>query len=56
MLAMKGELAMKQALAMKGLDKEIWVALVGLRSERERVVLLRSMYNLIFNFPMELST
>jgi hypothetical protein len=27
---MKGELAMKQALAMKGLDKEICVAFVGL--------------------------
>jgi hypothetical protein len=29
-LAMKGELAMQQALAMKELDKEICVAFVGL--------------------------
>ena len=63
---MKGELA---ALAMKGLDNEIceemlWLLLGWDRGVMglikgiylERVVVLSSMYNLIFNFPMELST
>ena len=60
---------MKRVLAMKGLDNEIckemlWLLLgcdrggVGLIKGiyLERVVVLSSMYNLIFNFPVELST
>ena len=60
---------MKQALEMKGLDNEIWEEMLWLLLgwDRgvmglikgiylERVVVLSSMYNLIFNFPVELST
>ena len=60
---------MKRALAIKGLGNEICkdMLLLLLGCDRggvglikgiylERVVVLSSMYNLIFNFPMELST